>query len=591
MVLKNNQNKRENIQSSPWIIVGSVVILLITVVVLAVQNYNREKQYMSKILTEKGAALIKAVEAGARTGMMGMMWGERQVQTLIEETALLKDVFYITIVSQDGVIMSSSKKNIIGSRLADRPYLKLLDSSDKISWKMIKTQSLQRSFEVYRYFKPISNRKNLGTNRMGQMMGTSNDWCSPWGKTVNEQIILIGLDPRPFEDARRQDIRNTVIISGVLILLGLGGFISLFWMQSYRSTQKTLQDTSAIADQIVTSLPIGLIATDKEGKIAFYNSTFENITGLDLSGTQGENPENILPGLFHKLKESLDRGEFIYEKEMECEFALDHVVPISMSASKIINEQGQFVGQVLIIRDLGEVRYLQDEIRSKEKLAAVGELAAGVAHEIRNPLSSIRGIASYFKNKFNTDKTDIEMADVMILEVDRLNRVITELLEFSRPTDLKLNTADVNSLIEHSILLIEKEAESKHIAIKADLSRDRLLAKIDSDRFTQCLLNLYLNALQAMKKGGRLSIKNFSGKDDLISIEIKDSGSGITDKDLGKIFDPYYTTKAKGTGLGLAIVNKIIQAHGGTIKVRSIPGKGTSFFINISGEKNHERLI
>jgi two-component system sensor histidine kinase HydH len=377
MTSKFFRKNKSAIHASPWIIVGSVAILLITVVVLAVQNYNREKQYMSRILSEKGAALIKAVEAGARTGMMGMMWGGQQIQTLIEETALLPDVLYITITNRDGLVLASSQRGLIGTQVSDNPYLNGITPSDKINWKIINAENRQRSFEVYRYFKPIShlddrlhNRMRQMMQRRGMMMDPGNNWWSSSGKSDDEQIILVGLDPKPFEDARKEDIRNTVIISGVLVILGLAGFISMFWMQSYRSTKKSLQDTSAIADEVVTSLPVGLIATDKNGKIAFFNSAAERITGLNLSDARGKDPENILPSHFCGLKESLDRGESIYEKEMECEFTKDKIIPVSVSASKIINEEGQFVGQVLIIRDLGEIRRLQDEIRRKEKLAA-----------------------------------------------------------------------------------------------------------------------------------------------------------------------------------------------------------------------------
>jgi two-component system sensor histidine kinase HydH len=592
MILKFFRNNKGAIHASPWIIVGSVVILLITVVVLAVQNYNREKHYMSSILSEKGAALIKALEAGARTGMMGMMWGGDQVQTLIEETAQLSDVLYITITNRNGIVLASSQRRLIGTQLRSTLHINGIDPSNKISWKIINRDNQQSSFEVYRKFRPISyqdtrmqNRMRQMMHRRGMMMGKDNDWFLASGKADDEQIILIGLDPKPFEDARKEDIRNTTIISGILVILGLAGFISMFWMQSYRSAKKSLQDTSAIADEVVKSLPVGLIATDKDGKIAFYNSAAERITGLNLSDARGKDPDIILPNHFCGLTESLDRGESISEKEMECEFTEDRIVPVSVSASKIINEEGQFVGQVLIIRDLGEVRRLQGEIRRKEKLAAIGGLAAGVAHEIRNPLSSIKGIATYFKNKFDEDSSDNEMAGVMINEVDRLNRVISELLEFARPPEIKLKKTDVNSLIEHSVRLIEKEASSKDIAIKLDLSQQPLPAEIDSDRFSQCLLNLYLNSLQAMEKGGQLSIKDSLTDDSHIIIEIKDTGSGIKAENLNKIFDPYYTTKTKGTGLGLAIVHKIIEAHNGNIKVRSAPGQGTTFIIGIPAKK------
>ncbi|MDM8536722.1 ATP-binding protein, partial [Desulfobacterales bacterium HSG17] len=491
------------------------------------------------------------------------------------------------------LVLASNHKGLIGSRLNNAAYLNGIKASEKVNSRIIITKNMVRSFEVYRYFRPISGQDDDRLhNLMKQMMlrrgisiDINHEWCYQSGKTGVNQVIIVGLDPKPFEEGHKEDIRNTVIISAVLVVLGLAAFISMFWLQSYRSTRKSLQDTSAIAHKVVTSLPVGLIATDKDGNIAFFNSSAERITGLNLEASQGKAPDTILPAHLCRLKEALDRGESIYEKEMVCEFTKSKIVPVSVSASEIINEVGEFVGQVLIIRDLGEVRRLQDEIRRKEKLAAIGELAAGVAHEIRNPLSSIKGIASYFKNKYDEDKGDEEMSSVMIYEVDRLNRVISELLEFARPTDIKPEITDINPLILHTVRLIEKEASLKEISIKLDLPQTNLLAEIDSDRFSQCLLNLYLNSLQAMKKDGLLSIKASKTGTSFIIIEIKDTGPGIRSENLSKIFDPYYTTKTKGTGLGLAIVHRIIESHNGNIKVQSTPGQCTVFTINIPGKK------
>jgi two-component system sensor histidine kinase HydH len=237
------------------------------------------------------------------------------------------------------------------------------------------------------------------------------------------------------------------------------------------------------------------------------------------------------------------------------------------------------VGQVLILRDLGEVRRLQDEIHRKEKLAAIGGLAAGVAHEIRNPLSSIKGIASYYKDKFADGSEDYEMAGVMIEEVDRLSRVISELLEFARPTKLNRRPANINDLLEHSTRLVQQEATAQDVRIALQPVPEALEAEVDPDRLTQCLLNLYLNALQAMEDGGQLTIAGYRVGSDDVAIDIKDSGSGIATEDLTAIFDPYFTTKPKGTGLGLAIVHNVIEAHQGQIKVRSVPGEGTTFTI------------
>ena len=577
MIPKQKPNGRRRLHTSPWIIIGSVVILLIVVVVFAAQNYSREKQYMSRTLTEKGAVVAKAIEAGARTGMMGMMWGQRQVQTLIEETAQLPGVLYITVTNRDGLVQASSNRELIGARTAS---LMAPDTqpSEAISWRFKDIANQQQSFEVSRAFTLFAGQDGRMHHQSGAMMSQCDDWCSPRGEGGEEKVILVGLDPKPFQEAVKADLRNTVVISGVLLVLGMAGFISLFWLQSFRTTQRSLQDTSAIADQVVKSLPVGLVATDKDGKISIYNKAAERITGLDLKNARGIEPASIMPANFCGLREYLDRGESISEKEMECEFTSDKIVPISISASSIVNEEGTFVGQVLILRDLGEIRRLEEEVRRKEKLAAIGGLAAGVAHEIRNPLSSIKGIASYYKSKFADDSEDKEMAGVMIEEVDRLGRVISQLLEFARPAELNLRPANLNEILEHSATLVKQEAIAKNIQIDLNLTPKGEPVVVDPDRLTQCFLNLYLNGLQAMENGGRLTISSFI-RDGRFAVDIKDSGSGISVDDLAKIFDPYFTTKTKGTGLGLAIVHKIVEAHQGQVKVRSTIGQGTVFSI------------
>jgi two-component system sensor histidine kinase HydH len=574
-------------------IVGAAVILLIVVLVLAVRNINREKHYMAQILSEKGAALIKAFEAGARTGMMGMMWGGDQVQNLLEETARLPDILYLVVTDENGIVLAHNDRNKIGQRFRTGLSAKTLGPSTEEQWRLTDLASGQRSFEVYRYFQPLANydpqtfRRRFGGGMGGQMMmGRRRDWCFPAGNGTTsqdrkDQIIFVGLDVEPFEEARKEDIRNTVIISSVLLLLGFGGFLSLYLAEKHRSARRALQDTSAFADEVVTSLPVGLIATGRDGKIAFFNETAERITGVNLNDARGRDPDEVLPVHLCGLKERLNKGQTILEEEMECAFGDDKPVPLSVSASKIVNEEGDFVGTIVILRDLGEVRSLQEEIRRKEKLAAVGSLAAGIAHEIRNPLSSIKGLATYFGNKFAETDEDKESAGVMVREVDRLNRVISELLEFARPSELKLKQANINELLEHSVRLVQQDAKSNNIELNFSASDALPPVLLDPDRFSQALLNLYLNAIQAMDEGGVLSVKSTLGEEGEIKIEIADTGRGIHPEDLNKIFDPYFTTKTKGTGLGLAIVHKIVETHGGDIKIRSIPEKGTVFTISL----------
>ena len=257
---------------------------------------------------------------------------------------------------------------------------------------------------------------------------------------------------------------------------------------------------------------------------------------------------------------------------------------MDISISSFEDDTGAIWGQIVLFRDLTEVRGLQREIETNRRLASIGMLAAGVAHEIRNPLSSIKGFATYFKERYRNHPEDQKTAEIMIQEVDRLNRVITQLLEFARPLAIQKKRTPLQILINHSLQMIETQAQEKNIGIEKILASETLEAVVDSDRMSQVLLNLYLNAMQAMEgKGGMLTVtlSREKGPQPSVKISVKDTGTGIAKEDLDHVFDPYFTTKQSGTGLGLAIVHKIIESHQGEIRVESEPGHGTtvSFYL------------
>lgn len=228
-----------------------------------------------------------------------------------------------------------------------------------------------------------------------------------------------------------------------------------------------------------------------------------------------------------------------------------------------------------------QVRLLEEEVRRKEKLAAVGTLAAGVAHEIRNPLSSIKGYATYFGERFPDGSEDRAAAGVMVREVDRLNRVISDLIGFSRPTDVRLKATPLTEVAEHALQLLRQDAVQRKVKLVLEATPDLPPALLDADRFGQALLNVCLNGLDAMPDGGVLTLRLTQYTPDRLCLEVADTGTGIPPENLPHIFDPYFTSKGQGTGLGLATVHNIIEAHGGEVSVSSRHGTaeptGTSF--------------
>jgi two-component system sensor histidine kinase HydH len=254
--------------------------------------------------------------------------------------------------------------------------------------------------------------------------------------------------------------------------------------------------------------------------------------------------------------------------------------PVNVGVAPVTTEGAIHLGTIYILSDLTEIHRLQADVKQREKMAAIGNLAAGIAHEVRNPLSSIKGYATYFAGLFDEGSDNRKAATVMIAETERLNRVISELLDFSRPSDFKFRKADTALVLDTVSRLLQQDAADQGVEITVDVPPDLPEAEMDPDRMVQAVLNIGINGIQAMESGGRLSLRARLSEDGL-AVEIEDTGQGIPEADLETVFDPYFTTKSQGTGLGLAVVRKIVEGHGGTIHVASTTGKGTTFSITL----------
>jgi two-component system sensor histidine kinase HydH len=396
----------------------------------------------------------------------------------------------------------------------------------------------------------------------------------------------------PIEAAHRADVRHAVIMGAILLLVGFAGFTLLFMVQSYRATRASLSRIKAFSDNIIENVPIGLLALDHQGNIAAFNKGAEAIlkcSALEIIGRSGSKciPAELLKEINHSRTH-----DDIIEKEIECPAADGNSVPLQIGASSIKDDDGHFVGNVLLFKDLTEVRALRREVARSQRLASVGRLAAGVAHEIRNPLSSIKGFATYFKDRYSDRPDDRQTADIMVQEVDRLNRVVGQLLEFARPISIEPQKISLQSLVTDSLKLIDDRAAEKNISIHVQNNARVDEARIDPDRINQVLLNLYLNAIDAMESGGELKVEiSADGKSRDVVIQVSDTGSGISPEDLTKIFEPYFTTKSTGTGLGLAIAHNIIEAMGGKITVQSEKSVGTTFTVALPNSEacKHEK--
>lgn len=583
----NGLNKKGWFGVPPWIILGSVIILLPIFVFWALDHINKYKEGTTFLLLEKGAALIRSFEAGTRTGMMGMMGmrgGVFQLQRLLMETAQQPDITYLIVTNINGTILAHNDPSKIGRIHGRELDLKQIFRSKKVEWRRISNLDGAGTFEIFRRFLPVQElfRKRHGRmifDLFRQPLIHINPSIPQAGM---EYIIFVGLDMGPIETARKEDTRHTIIMAFILLLIGFAGIFFLFLAHAYHSARTTLTRVKAFSDNVVENMPIGLLAIDEYGKIVSFNHTAELVLKLISREVLGKKAGEILPREIDALTAQLKAEKKVIEKEIDCPLKDGKSIPMDVSVSLLEGDNGTFLGHIILFRDLTEIQELKREIERSQRLASLGKLAAGIAHEIRNPLSSIKGFATFFNERFKDMPEYQSTAKIMIQEVDRLNRVITQLLEFARPLEVIKKPVSIRPLIQLSLKIIEREAQSKNIRITTKFSPEINEVHIDQDRFNQVLLNLYLNAVEAMEDGGVLSVA-LSREDDTqkVRITVSDTGAGIKKEDMVHIFDPYFTTKQSGTGLGLAIVHKIIESHKGEVKIESEFGKGTTVTITL----------
>lgn len=239
-----------------------------------------------------------------------------------------------------------------------------------------------------------------------------------------------------------------------------------------------------------------------------------------------------------------------------------------------------------MIQQLRRLRHLEEELRRKDRLAALGELAAGVAHEIRNPLVIIKNSAQILGDRFQGQNDNKELTQYIIEETDRLNKVVTSFLDFARPQKSNLEISQIAPIIDRTLQMTNMEISKNHIEVVKNFQKNLPPVNVDSEQMHQVFLNLILNAISAMPDGGRLEIKtaikrNDSKNMELMEISFRDTGCGISKDAMDKVFNPFFTTKQEGTGLGLAIAHKIIENHDGTVEVESQEGKGSVFSVYI----------
>ncbi|MCB2144921.1 MAG: PAS domain-containing protein [Deltaproteobacteria bacterium] len=552
--------------------------MLPVVALMTLETINRQKQQSIRLMMEKGAALIRSFEAGTRMGMRGGHGSGFQLQRLLVETAAQPDIAHLLVVGIDGTVIAHSRRDRVGSHYGTGLDFKSIYASGVLTWRRIVSVDGEAIFEIFGKFAPLAKRPNRPMHsHMMRMMD-----IPPSEQEAPPMVIFVGFRTDAVDAAHAADLRHTAVMAIVLLLVGCAGVLLLFLTQNYRSARASLAREKVFSDNLVSRMPIGLVALDQNGRVTAVNSVAETTLGIRAVDVIGFAFREVLPAI---LAETLAGTDSLVEKELLCPVADGRRISMDVSAANLTDENGECFGQVILFKDLTELRALRQELEKNRRLASVGRLAAGVAHEIRNPLSSIKGFATYFKEKYRESSRDQEIAGIMIQEVDRLNRVVGQLLEFSRPIRLHLQQVALKPFFQDAFRVVDRQSREAGVIIALDMPDDSLSAEMDADKMNQVMLNLFLNALDAMTDGGSLTVRVSGSAEGGIRIQVIDSGVGIDPKDQPHIFEPYFSTKRTGTGLGLAIVHNIVKAHQGDILVDSRPGEGTTVQISLPAAK------
>ncbi len=355
--------------------------------------------------------------------------------------------------------------------------------------------------------------------------------------------------------------------------------------QSLREKEQGLSRLQAFHEDIVHSISSGVFTTDEKGRITSFNPAAQEATGYSFEQVQGRPWREVFH--WHPSQQNDDRMLDVSANmrfEVECKRSDGNRLILGMTLAPL-HERGEKTGLVGVFKDLTQIRDLEEEMRRKEWLASLGEMSAGMAHEIRNPLGALAGAMQMLRKDLHADDTSQRLMDIAVREATRLDTIITEFLQYARPPALNLAEYDLNKVLAETLDLVQHEARSRtSVTIVAAPCTGTLPAQVDQDQMKQVFWNLAVNAFDAMPRGGQLTITTGCRKVDVagrkaevVEISFQDTGEGIPKKNLDKIFLPFFTTKKRGSGLGLAAVHRIVDLHGGWIKVESQEGQGTRF--------------
>ncbi|MDI6868562.1 MAG: ATP-binding protein [Coprothermobacterota bacterium] len=343
-----------------------------------------------------------------------------------------------------------------------------------------------------------------------------------------------------------------------------------------------LEEARDYTRYVLENISTGIISLDEEGKVTVFNPAAEKLLGVKASEALGSGYEGAI------MKSSIPQKSKLLSlikehKEGEQAVVISALKPepleLGVSISSLFSSKGTFTGKIITIEDLSIKRKLEELLRRSDRLAALGLFLSGIAHEVRNPLTSIKGFLQLLLSRKLILPEGINAASLVIKETERLNKLLTDLLSFASPAPAKMERKNVLEILERTLTLLEDQIKRQGVEVVKELE-NLPQVEVDEQKLEQVFYNILLNAVQAMPDGGKLTLKARLFDEEAV-ISFSDTGPGIPEEHLDKVFDPFFTTKDRGTGLGLAVSHRMMEALGGKIEVQSKKGEGATFVVHL----------
>jgi len=400
-----------------------------------------------------------------------------------------------------------------------------------------------------------------------------------------EAYVVVNLGPAVRDGF---NLARTAVIG--LLMASLIGWLAIRYRRQYEAEleerNKALEATRDFLSRIIEGSGEAIVTLDADERITSWNRAAEVIYGWSSDEMLGRTFDRIMPPDPDAQRDRQRVRELVRSGQTVRDYQATRVrkdgarITVRITRSPLYDRSARYVGSTGIVRDVTEVSRMEARLREQERLAAVGELAAQVAHEVRNPLAGIRGACELLLAGNQKLERNQEIASEVLQQIDRLNRTVGDLLSFARPTEMQPRPTDLHDLIDRVAGVLAEDPQAQNVKLERRYASDLPAMNVDPQQLEQVFFNILLNASQAMDYAGTITIcTTLNG--DAVQVTIGDSGPGVPEQVAADIFKPFFTTRAQGTGLGLAIVNKIIQAHQGTIDAGRASEGGAEFRIRL----------